>query len=401
MTLAWSGPGRTLVGGCLVLFGLPFVGVGLLALGLFGKQLIDQRSAAGWEQVPARIESVILNESSDDESTAYSVDCRYSYEYAGRRYTGTRVSPDLGGSSDVRHQERFAILEEHRSSGRPFPAWVNPARPEESLLFREMTPLSWVLLPFGICFFAAGVFVMVKGVRDGRAGRRRARGLAEQPGRPWRADKRWAEGFVFDSRAGARLAGQWTGAVFMAIFIGMFVFVVLTQSAPIFAMVIVGIFVLVALWLLGSSAYQTLQFRKYGSPRLAMVELPAVPGRTLTAIVLCRRHVDVEGSFRVVLRCVQTVGSGKESRIETLHEAVVEVPHDRDLARERSGTAIPVEMPIPERLPPIGEPDEIPAIKWTLTVKAATPGVDFKAEFDLPVFRVENEALIERRPARE
>lgn len=28
---------------------------------------------------------------------------------------------------------------------------------------------------------------------------------------------------------------------------------------------------------------------------------------------------------------------------------------------------------------------------------AATPGVDFSAEFDLPVFAVENESLIERR----
>jgi hypothetical protein len=311
---------------------------------------------------------------------------------------GTRVAPDVWGSSDSRHQQRFAILERHRTSGQPFMAWVNPARPEESLLFREMMPMSWVLLPFGVCFAGAGASVMIMGVRGSRAKRRRARFLAEHPGQPWRADKRWASGFVFESHAGAKLAGQWTGAVFMAVFISMFVFVVLTQSAPLFALIIVGIFVLVTLWWLGYSAYQTAQLVKYGSPRLAMAELPAAPGRTLTAIVLCRRHVDVEGAFRVTLKCQRTTGSGDSSKTETLHESSIEVPHDRDLARERGGTAIPVEMPIPADLPSISEPGESPSVKWTLSVKAATPGVDFSAAFDLPVFRVDNESLIEKRP---
>ena len=53
------------------------------------------------------------------------------------------------------------------------------------------------------------------------------------------------------------------------------------------------------------------------------------------------------------------------------------------------------------RSPPTTAPGENPSVGWTLSVKAATPGVDFGAEFDVPVFNVADESLIERRPEAE
>jgi hypothetical protein len=382
--------------GCLAVFGLPFLAVGVFVAGLFGNMFLDYRRAASWDRVPARIESAEF-EVSHGKGASYSVKARYSYEYGGRTYTGSRIAADTGGSSDARHRERYELLRQHKESGQPFLAWVNPARPQESLLFREMTTMSWALLPFGLVFAGVGGALFVGGLWSIFGARRRARRLAADPQRPWRADPRWLAGFVFDEHAGRKLAGGWTAAVFLSLFVSIFVIGLIGAKAPLWVWGVFGIFVLLALALLAGAACSTVQFTKYGSPRLAMAEVPAVPGRTLTAIVLCRRHVDVEGAFKVTLKCEQKTGSGKQSQTETLHEESVEVAQDL-AGGSAAGTAVPVELPIPGDLPGTTPDDADPSVKWTLAVKAATPGVDFSAEFDLPVFRVEDENLIEQRP---
>jgi hypothetical protein len=134
---------------------------------------------------------------------------------------------------------------------------------------------------------------------------------------------------------------------------------------------------------------------KYGSPRLALTEFPVVPGRRLVGIVTCQRHVQAEGAFRITLKCVRTTGAGKQRHTETLSEETVEV--SEDLAPDRLGTGVPMDLAVPGNLPPTSTPDDDADVTWTLSVKAATPGVDFGAEFALPVFRVAEEGLIEKR----
>ncbi|HOX05557.1 MAG TPA: DUF3592 domain-containing protein [Planctomycetota bacterium] len=387
-------------GGCLMaVFGLPFLAAGLFVLGHFGQIYMDCRRAASWERVPVRIESAELESHRGSKGgMSYLVKANYSFERDGGRCTGTRVAADTGASSDVRHLERYELLKAHMERREPFPAWVNPANPGDCMLFREIAPMSWALLPFGLVFAGAGVGVSAAGVWRVQAWLRRRRRLAANPGRPWRADPRWAAGFVFDSHAGRKAGFAWLTALLASAFTGTVAVAIFAAEAPWFARLFAGAFVLGAVFMAGLAVYWTARLAKYGSPRLAMAELPAVPGRALTAIVLCRRHVDVEGAFRLTLRCRKTTGSGKHRHTETLLDSTVEVSGDHDLGRERGGTAIPVEVPIPAGLPPTTEPGENPSVAWTLAVAAATPGVDFAAEFDLPVFGVENADLIERRP---
>jgi hypothetical protein len=323
------------------------------------------------------------------------VEAAYSYEYGGRRYHGSRVSPETGSSSSGRHRERYAILKAHREREEPFPAWVNPEDPAESLLFREMTPMSWVMLPFGLVFAGVGAAVMIFGACSGRAVRFRKSAEKEHPERPWRADRRWAEGFEFGSRQGARAAGAWALAVLLGLFVGMFVYLVVIEHAPLFARVIVGVFALAPLAMLAGAVYSTLRWLKYGSPRLVMAEMPAVPGRELRCAVLCRRHVRAESPYKLTLKCSRTTGSGKHSTTRTLHESTAEVTSD--LGDRYGGTAVPVELSVPEGLPSTSSEAD-GRIDWRLEVSAATPGVDFKVGFDLPVFDVEDENLIEKRP---
>lgn len=384
--------------GCLAVLGLPFLGVGLAVTGAFLWSFILHVRSGSWQRVDARIEHAVLKSHRGSKGgVTYSVEARYTYALDGGSFAGTRVGTDVGSSSGDHHRERYELLKRHQESGALFPALVNPADPRESLLFRDLPSENWVLLPFGLVFAGVGAGMIGFGIVSWRRSRRRAANLARDPGRPWRADGRFPhEGFIVDSRAARALWGWWIVGVLVGAFASVCVVLAFTQGAPVLAKCIVGLFATVALWLLICAAYKTAQVMKYGSPRLALGELPVVPGRRLVGIVTCQRHVQAEGAFRVTLKCVRTTGSGKSRHVETLYDRTTEV--SEDLAPDRAGTGVPLDLAVPGDLPPTSAPDETPDVAWTLSVKAATPGVNFGAEFALPVFRVVDEALIEKRP---
>ena len=53
--------------------------------------------------------------------------------------------------------------------------------------------------------------------------------------------------------------------------------------------------------------------------------------------------------------------------------------------REGRSSAIPIRFTIPEGRPETFSAD-YPSYRWRLIAKAKTPGIDFCAEFDIPVF---------------
>src|SRR5215831_1343317 len=80
--------------GCLALFALPFMAVGVAALCFALDDLWSWTRMSGWEPVPAQLESLDLASRSGDQSTTYQVRATYRYSFAGRSYTGDRVAID-------------------------------------------------------------------------------------------------------------------------------------------------------------------------------------------------------------------------------------------------------------------------------------------------------------------
>jgi len=386
-----AGQRRTVIGG-----GAVFLLIGALPVAMFAARLVSYVRMGSWELVPVTVTQLDLRtQGSDKGSMDYQLKAEYAYTYHGQDHTGSRVSLDYHGSGSERNCERHAILAGHRRNRQPFLAWVNPKAPEESVLFRELTGL-WTLLGFGGLFMALGALTMAVPGMVSRLDARRAEARKNRPLRPWRANPYWAKGFDFDVPPGGRIIGAAIACI-LCLFLAVVIFWAIAQKDwPFWAPIAGGIFGLFGVMAGVSAVYWSFQAAKYGTPRLAMAEMPAVPGRMLRAIVLCRRHVDAAGAFKVTLKCTRTTGSGEDSKSETLYEKSVEVA--KDLATERGGTAIPVEMLIPEDLPATTAPLEDPSIRWKLSVQAATPGVNFQAEFGLPVFSVGDESLIEKRP---
>jgi hypothetical protein len=83
---------KELPGGCVSLFGLPFLAGGIVTSWIYFSGYTDYMKARGWEEVPCWIESASLENHSDSDGSSYKATATYHYEFAGRTWQGDRVS---------------------------------------------------------------------------------------------------------------------------------------------------------------------------------------------------------------------------------------------------------------------------------------------------------------------
>ncbi|MHC4915609.1 MAG: hypothetical protein ACYTGB_08965 [Planctomycetota bacterium] len=261
----------------------------------------------------------------------------------------------------------------------------------------------WVLLGLGLVFIVMGLATSGLGVWMFFTALSRLQALKTSPERPWRADPRWRKGFVFRARSALNVLACWGGFVVAALFIVPVALTVFTGSQDALLKGVVFVFVMLLPALLGVSVYVTLRWLKYGSAQLVLSEMPVVPGRRLRCTVRCPGSVTEKRGFKAGLKCVTTTSLDvPRLGVDLLPDSITEIHCDHSVEAARApsagGTAVLVEIDVPGDLPPTGV-DGSTSTLWYLTVSAATPGLNFTVTFELPVFRVSDEELIERRPA--
>jgi hypothetical protein len=83
---------KELSGGCVSLFGLPFLAGGIVTSWIYFSGYTDYMKARGWEEVPCWIGSASLENHGDSDGSSYKAIATYHYEYAGQTWKGDRVS---------------------------------------------------------------------------------------------------------------------------------------------------------------------------------------------------------------------------------------------------------------------------------------------------------------------
>ena len=159
------------------------------------------------------------------------------------------------------------------------------------------------------------------------------------------------------------------------------------SGGPWFVLIFPLVGLTVAVW----AARLWLRKRKFGASMLRLARVPVPPGERLRGTVeagLPWRDAPAEG-FHVRLRHVQRSSyrdsdGDRHVREETLWETETTVPGQR--AASPQHTAVPIDVP----LPPDARPTEMsPADDrrlWRLHVTASVPGIDYAAQFEVPVF---------------
>lgn len=129
---------------------VPIVGVILMIAGMLGivtfavLPAFEALGSRNWEQVEARVESVVLlPPPSPVHPPLSSLKVAYRFERDGISYEGFRTDPHAGMNSWTRGSEMLGRLK----AAPVVSVWVNPADPSESMLDRE---LRWAVLMFAI-----------------------------------------------------------------------------------------------------------------------------------------------------------------------------------------------------------------------------------------------------------
>jgi len=376
----------------LVLFGLPFAGVGVWSCYRVVHLVQMAADVRQWTQVEARIESVELQRHRGSKGgTTYRLRCTYRYEIAGRAYESDRVGLE-GGADNIGtwQQDRYEELKRAYDAERPVPCLVNPGNPAEAVLYGELRVAMLIFwLAFACVFTAAGLGLVAGGVTAARAATRKRKAQADYPGQPWMWRADWAAGVLRLGGMGTMaglwvLCAFWNGISFPAIY---FVIVEVAARRANAASLFVAIFPLIGIGILWGAVYSTLRFLKYRRSELRLGLVPAPVGGSLQGELVLRGRVGDIGEVTLELRCAEMIGSGRkgdprrENVVWKTEQAVAAQP-GFNASNER---AVRVEIAIPAGARPC-DADGGDSVRWVLKATAAVPGVDLKLEYPVPVF---------------
>ncbi len=384
----------------LVVFGIPFALVGLGVL-LWGLSMIrDHYRMKSWQKAPATITQVQFDERRGSKGgRTWIVTGSYKYVWEGRPYRGNRIVVESGSTSEHAFwRGLYDDLERARKERKTYDILVNPADPTESIVVNRFSITMMILPCFGLVFLIAGLGIMRHGYNEYRQAGRSTAQAERFPQQPWRRDD-LGLGFRIHEGALSKMVTLNAIAIGGTCFISVFVLAITQDTnAPFFVYLVVGFFALVIGLLDCHAIYTTLRYCKYGDPALMLTEWPIATGRPFVGAVLIGRHLEQEtGGVKVTLKCERktTTGSGKHAKTHVEELYCTSTVATRDMG-SGSRSAIPFTLPIPDRLPS-RDIQSNPAIEWTLKVDAETPGIDFGAEFAVPVYEVADPALIQTR----
>ena len=375
--------------GCLALFALPFMAVGVAALCLALNDLWTFAQMSRWEPVPAGLESLDLTTLSDDDSTTYRVRATYRYSFAGSAYTGDRVAiARMADNIGSFQHDLYASLRDARAAGR-VTAYVDPSHPSSATLNRDLRPL---LLTFETVFALAFGGVGVALAFGGELGARR---LAEKrelqnryAGQPWRWRADWAAGAIRSSSrttayATAAFAALWN---VVAIPTGILVWPEIEKGH--YAALAGLLFPIAGAGLAVWAARQWLRARRVKGATLLLQRVPIALGGRLRGSIRVDGTADDAHEFSLELSCVEkhhARGRSGDSSERIAWQDRWTVPRERcEIAPTYA--SIPLDFGIPLELPAATAGDEPDEVVWQLDVSARCRGPDLWMRFELPVF---------------
>ena len=167
-------------------FAAPFLLWGLWSTKKLVGVVLEARAMESWVEVPATIEEVELvshntggggGRRSSRRSTMWKVDARYTYQFDGQSFKGERVGLHTGSSGDREyHAAVHDELKRHFDEGRRFRCFVNPAAPEDAVLYRELRPKLLALFAIhAVLFSGVGIVLIGSAFYSWRQQQRRPR----------------------------------------------------------------------------------------------------------------------------------------------------------------------------------------------------------------------------------
>ena len=373
----------------LRILAVAFIVGGLFMGGKLILGVVEYFRMQSWEEVPAKIVRAELQFfSKQSKNDHHRAAAEYRYRYRGRDYTGKRIGVDDIGPYGPFGRDLVAELQESRRSGKAIPCYVDPEEPAEAVLFRGppwQTFMKWaagMLACLGI-----GIGLVIFQEPAGRRKRQEAMRAGDEPEQPWLWKEAWADG-----RIRASIKSLKSSFFLFALWSVFCLFLLMGYADSTTDQVVwwvVVLFLVVESFLLIPPVFAVLRWRKYGASVFQMAALPGVIGGQLAGVIRVPTKVKAD-LFRMKLSCMHRKVSkhGKKRRVRRSAIWQGEEMVKRDLlSQDPSRSGIPVLFQIPYECRESDDSDPDNMILWELEIRAETPGIDYFAEFEVPVFK--------------
>lgn len=377
----------------LIAFGLPFALAGTVVFCLTIRTFVEARQMTSWIPAWATVQDVKLERHRSDDGTSYAVTAHYEYEFAGQLYQGQRVGLHTGADNvGDWHEQTARRLERHQRSREPVRCYVNPARPYEAVIDRD---LRWGKLGFSalfsVLFGGVGYGLILAGLATSRRAKRIHSEQERVPAEPWRWKPEWQGGRIRTRLRSTALAGCCLAAFWNLLSMPLLVIVpgeVRKGNLPALAGLL---FPLVGIVFIYIAVLAVIRWRRFGESELILADGTGVIGGVLAGVVRIELPIRPEQGFLVTLTCVQRretrhSRSRDPERVAWQHEVRVA---EQLLDDSQDVTAIPIYFAIPYECAESDETREHWTSRWELKVTGELPGVDYFVEFDVPVFRTD------------
>ena len=236
----------------------------------------------------------------------------------------------------------------------------------------------------GLLLMGGAVYAATKLKQDDEA-------KAAHPDSPWLWRQDWAQSRVYGQQNN-HAAALWVATIVVACVTLPWISIALHPDAhkaapPLIFFLVLGSFApLTAI----SAIIATIRRERYGKTYFEFDSLPISPGKKMTGRIELHLANGAQHGIDVRLCCVRriTTGSGKEQTThdEILWEQEQNIPSNL-LGFGAVGTSVPVSFDIPADAYESNSENPRDKVLWLLRAKADVPGVDFKEEYELPVFR--------------
>jgi hypothetical protein len=370
-----------------LLFALPFFGVGVWMAYSISSNLVDATKMKRWQPVPATLQRAGYERHSGDDSDTYEAYARYTYEFGGQRYTGSRVAI-AGGADNIGDYQMFLgnRLSQAMGRGETITVYVNPEKPSLAVVDRS---IRWGLVGFKSIFvFAFGgiglgliVFVL-------RAPQKKNLTLPVYRENPWLANDNWQSAVI---RSGSKntMYFSWGFAAFWNLISAPLPFLVYSEvmEKDNKAAMLGLLFPLVGLGLLAWAAQRTLEWRRFGAAPVELDPFPGSIGGHVGGTIDINLPYDSNAQFSLSLSNLRSYvsGSGKNrSRKESAQWQDTQLAH---VSSGPKGSRLSFRFDIPEELSEsaaVQSNDEY--FLWRLNVSADLPGADFDRDYEIPVY---------------
>ena len=374
--------------GCMSIFAGIFILAGLVPGFMALKYIYAVIDASDWQSVPVTITAVDLEVSRNDNSDSYLTTASYNYQFEGRSFSGDRVSLSSGSDNIGDFQRRvYSELNGYKNVISGFNAWVDPDKPENSVLYRDLRwPLLGFLLLFLLIFCGAGSGIFMLG----KLAIKRTNKLLElqqlYPQQPWKWRSEWENNIVQANTGSLR----WFATVFAVFWnlVSLPIWFVIPDEVGKgnYEVLIALLFPIVGIGMIIWAVRSWRQYKVFGNSKLQLRQVPVPLGGMLNANLILPEEVPGGTDLKLTLNCIRkTQSSGsKKKTSENIIWQTEQVIRVADVIGRY--TTIPIRIQLPADQPPADVNAGQTGIIWRLMVDTDIPGVDYQASFELPVF---------------